>query len=139
MNKTFLLMYITAVITVISGCTTQRTNISKNGRVTINRIPSEKVFIPWADAYQDGNDLLLTGVVERRRLSTGLLKAHIDVTIFSAEGMILQEGHTKAIYVPGRRIGKGINWERFRIRFSGIPPEGAKIKMVVKSFDINQD
>lgn len=139
MNKIFLPAYIIATITIIYGCATQRVNLSENGRVVIERIPSEKVFIPWADAYQDGNDLLLTGVVERRRLSIGPLKSHIDVTIFSAEGTILQEGHTKAIYVPGRRIGKGINWERFRILFSGIPPEGAKIKMVVKSFDIYQD
>ena len=62
-----MLAYIIATITIISGCAIQGTNTSKNGRVTINQIASEKVFIPLADAYPDGNDLLLTGVVERRR------------------------------------------------------------------------
>jgi hypothetical protein len=60
------------------------------------------------------------------------LKSHIDEIIYFVEGTILQEGHTKAIYVPGRRVGKGINWERFRLQFPGLPPEGAKIKMVVE-------
>ncbi|MCJ7778861.1 MAG: hypothetical protein MUP16_11180 [Sedimentisphaerales bacterium] len=132
MIKKCFIPFLALVIFTIYGCATTRINLSKSDTVKLEKTASEKVFIPWADAYKDGNDLLVTGVVERRYLSTGLLKAHIDVTILSVEGTILQEGHTKAIYVPGRRVGKGINWERFRIRFPGIPPEGAKIKMVVE-------
>ena len=131
MKRVCFMSYLIVAVTIISGCATQGTNISKNGKVTIDRTASEKVFIPWADAYQDGNDLLLTGVVKRKSFSAGPLKSHVDVTIFSAEGAILQEGYTKAIYVPGHRVGKGISWERFRIRLPAVLPQGAKIKMVV--------
>jgi len=43
MIRVYILAYIIATITIISGCATQGTNISKNGRVTINRTASEKI------------------------------------------------------------------------------------------------
>jgi hypothetical protein len=123
-NISFCLATITIFFT---GCTMHGTNISKSGKVTIERISSEKVFIPWADVYQDGNNLLVTGVVERRYPSTGIFTTHIDIKVIDSTGQIVNERRTKDIYVPS-----GL-WTRFNLNFCIIPPENAIIKAICHS------
>lgn len=127
-----MLVCIIAAMFFFCGCAAKRVNLTENGMATINRSSSENVIIRWADAYQDGNDLLIEGVIERPLFSTGPLKVHIDATIFSADEIKLREGSTEVIYVPGHKIGKGVSWERFSIRIPEVQPQRLKIEVAVK-------
>jgi hypothetical protein len=83
--------------------------------------------------HQDGEDFAVYGVVQRLSHTGYPIKTHVDITILSPDGTVLQEARTLDIYVPRRIPGKGINWERFKVRLPDIPPQGSKVDMVVHS------
>jgi hypothetical protein len=130
MKNILIFVFITMTIAV-SGCATRGINISKNGTVTIEREASKKVFIPWADVYQDGNNLTIAGVVEQRYHSADSFKAYIDVTIWDDNGQPLKEARTVDIYVPRKSSGKGINWTDFNLTVPMVVPKGVIIKLTV--------
>ena len=41
------------VLQSLSGCALSGENIFRKGMVTVQRVPSARVEIPWADAYRD--------------------------------------------------------------------------------------
>ena len=130
MRNIFIFVCIIMVSTVF-GCATRGVNISKKGTVTIERIASEKVFIPWADAYQDGNNLTITGAVEQKYESADSFKVYIDVAIRDANDQLLKEVRTVDIYVPRKLTGKGINWTHFGVTSPIVVSKGMKIRLVV--------
>jgi hypothetical protein len=115
----------------ISGCATNRIDLADKGIVSVETVPSKRVNILWTDVYQDGEDILVYGVVQRLSHTSYPIKTHVDITILSPDGMVLQEARTPDIYVPRRIPGKGISWERFQVRFPDIPPQGSRVNMVV--------
>jgi len=130
MDKVYILFCTAIAIVGISGCAMQGTNISKNGIVTIERKASEKVSIPWADAYQDENDLIITGVVEQRCQSASVLKTHVNIEIVDEKGGTINQSETQDIYVPRWRSGKGIRWVRFKAVLPLVLQEGSKIELI---------
>ncbi len=119
-------------VSIISGCSTNRVSLVDQGIVTVKTVPSEKVSILWADVYRDGKDVVVYGVVQRRSYTNYPMKRHVDVTISSPDGTILQEARTPDIYVPSHRPGKTVDWKRFEVRFPDIPQD-SKVQMVVHS------
>jgi hypothetical protein len=104
----------------MSGCNS-RNSLVEQGIVSIETKPSKKVKILWMDVYKDGEDIIVYGVVRRRSHTSYPLKTHVDATILSPDGKVLQEAHTSDIYVPRFVPGKGINFKRFEIRFPDMP------------------
>ena len=94
------------------GCASNGTNISKTGKVSIERIPSEKIFIPWADVYQIEKGLVLKGVIERRNYSPGTVTSHVDTYMASTKQYI---SSSDEIVLGQKRVGRGIQWKRFSI------------------------
>jgi len=121
------------LITVISGCVTNRIDLVDNGTVSVETIPSKKVNFLWIDIYQDGEDCIVYGTIQQHGYSSSPLTTHVDITTFSPEGSILQVRRTRDIHVPRRRPGKGVDWARFQERYSDIPPIGSKIQLVCHS------
>jgi hypothetical protein len=118
---------------VISGCATNRTDVVEKGSVSVETVSSKKVKILWTDVYQDGEDFAVYGVVQRGSHTSYPIKTHVDITILSPDGTVLQEARTPDTYVPRRIPGKGISWERFQVRFADIPPQGSRVNVVVHS------
>jgi hypothetical protein len=116
---------------VISGCATNRTDPVDKGIVSVETVPSRKVNILRTDVYKDSEGFVVYGVVQRLSDTSYPIKTHVDITILSRDGTVLQEARTSDIYVPRRIPGKGISWERFQIRFPHIPPQGSKVNMIV--------
>ncbi|MBC8482081.1 MAG: hypothetical protein H8D47_05390 [Planctomycetes bacterium] len=117
----------------LAGCSTNRVDLVDNGVLTLEKQAAEKVYIAWSDAYEDGDGFVVTGVL-RRRDTVGLpIKAHVDITIQSPDGKVLNEGRSSDNYVPRRIVGKGQSFKRFKVRFPNIPVEGSKASIVVHS------
>ena len=131
MKNLRILIFVVFAGICVSGCAIKGTNISKKGTVKIERIASERVRIPWADAYQDGNNLTITGVVEQRYQSTDSFKVYVEVAIRDANDQLLKEARTVDVYVPRKSSGKGINWTDFKLTIQMVVPKGVTIKLAV--------
>ncbi|MHC4645871.1 MAG: hypothetical protein ACYTBJ_10225 [Planctomycetota bacterium] len=116
---------------IISGCATNRTDLVDEGIVSVETVPSERVKVLWTDVYQDGQDWVVYGVLHRRSQTSCPIRAHVDISILSADGTILEEARTEEIHVAGHVPGKGINWTPFQVRFPGSPPKNSNVRLVV--------
>jgi len=118
---------------VISGCATDRVDLVDTGVLSLEQHTTGKVYIAWSDAYEDGDGFVVSGVVRRRDTAGQPIKVHVDVTILSPDGKVLDEGRSSDIYVPRRIVGRGQSLKRFRVRFPSIPAEGSKVSIVTCS------
>ena len=114
----------------LSGCAVPGENISKKGVLTVQRVPSTKVDILWADVYKIEDSLVVRGVVRRRNYSSQPLQVHVDVAVLSAAGKTLEEAIGRDVWVPRRLPGKGFNYDPFEVRLAVVPPEGGTVKLV---------
>ena len=113
-----------------SGCAVSGENLSKKGVVKVERVPSERVAIPWADVYRSDEGLIVRGVVRRRDYSSQPLLIHVDATVLSGDGEVLTEATGRDLWVPRRRVGRGFNHVDFEIRLPATAPEGSTVKLV---------
>ena len=131
--KLVAVMVLGMLTVVISGCATDRVNLVDAGVLNLEQHTTGKVYIAWSDAYEDGDGFVVTGVL-RRRDTVGLpIKAHVDITIQSPDGTIIDESRSSDVHVPRRIIGRGQSLKRFRVRFPSILAEGSKVSIVTHS------
>ena len=131
--KLVAVMVLGMLAVVISGCATDRVDLVDAGVLSLEQHTTGKVYIAWSDAYEDGDGFVVTGVL-RRRDTVGLpIKAHVDITIQSPDGAIIDESRSSDVHVPRRIIGRRRSLQRFRVRFPGIPAEGSKVSIVTHS------
>ena len=123
-----------AVTAVIScGCATSRVDLVKSGALTIEGRAEGKVQIAWSDAYEQAGGLRITGVLMRHDHVGTPIKAHVDATILSPDGRVLDTACSKDIYVPRRITGRGQSLKRFSVRFPHVPPQGSSVRLVCHS------
>jgi len=137
MKKKLLSLVIATVFSslaiIISGCATDRVDLVDAGVLSLEQHATGKVYIAWSDAYEDGDGFVVTGVL-RRRDTVGLpIKTHVDITIQSPEGTVIDESRSSDVHVPRRIVGRGQSLQRFRVRFPSIPAEGSKVSIVTRS------
>jgi hypothetical protein len=120
---------------VISGCTgAYRTDLVESGVFNIEQQRTGKVYIAWSDAYKENGGFVITGVLRRRDHVGGPIKAHVDITVLSSDGTILNEARSSDVYVSRRITGRSyLSFERFKVRFPNIPPKGSSIRLVSHS------
>ena len=137
MKKKLLSLVIATVFSslaiIISGCATDRVDLVDTGVLSLEQHTTGKVYIAWSDAYEDGDGFVVSGVVRRRDTVGRPIKVHVDVTILSPDGKVLDEGRSSDIYVPRRIVGRGQSLKRFSVRFGSIPAEGSKVSIVTRS------
>lgn len=136
MKKEFLLsglfILTTMLLVTMSGCTHSHISLVDQGIISVETESSENAKILWSDVYQDKEGIVVYGVIERCGHTTYPLETHLDITVLSMEGKVLQEAQTPDIYLPRRIPGKGINWKRFRVRFPEIP-QASTVQLVPHS------
>ena len=137
MNKKFAVITATlafnVLAAVISGCAANRVDIVDSGLLSLEQHATGKVYIAWSSAYKDGDGFVVTGVL-RRRDTVGLpIKAHVDVTVLSPDGTVLDEASSSNVCVPRRITGRGQRFRRFRVHFPSIPAQGSSVRMVSHS------
>jgi len=122
-------------LAVISGCTTvERSDLVKTGILNIEQERTGKVYIAWSGAYEDGDGFIVTGVLRRRDQVGMPVKTHVDVTMLSPDGTVLNEARSSDVYVSRRITGRGhLSFERFKVRFPNVPPKGSLVRVVSHS------
>jgi hypothetical protein len=119
----------TVALSVLAGCSLPGRNISQQGFVNVRRAPSEKITIPWADVYQEGQNLVVCGVVRQTSASTLPYMLHIDVAVLAADGKPLIQRASSDLYVPRHAVGKGPGFERFEVHLPFTPAPGATVEL----------
>ena len=118
-------------LVVISGCTAvSRTDLVKSGVINIERQRTGKVYIAWSDAYEDGDGFVVTGVLRRHDRLGGPIKTHVDITILSPDGTVLDKARSSDVHVSRRISGRGYPFDRFKVRFPSIPAQGSVVRVV---------
>ena len=121
------------LVVAISGCATNRVDLVANGVLTFEEQTSGKVYIPWSDAYKDGDGFVVTGVL-RRHDHVGLaIKTHVDVKVLSPDGTVIDQARSSDVYVPRHITGRTQSFKRFKVRFPSIPAKNSKVSVVAHS------
>ena len=118
-------------LVVISGScfASNRRDLVDQGVVSLERQHSKKVHIAWSNVRQDGEGIVVSGVLMRHAITSYPIWRHVEVTILAPDGTVLQEARTSDIQVPRRVPGRGFNTKRFEVRFPGIPPRGSLVRI----------
>ena len=120
------------LLVVSSSCmAANRPDLVKSGIVTIEQERTGKAYIAWNSAYEEKGDLVITGVLRRRDHVGRPIKTHVDVTIVSPDGTVLDEVSSSDIYVSRRITGRGyLSFERFKIHIPSVPAKGSLVRLV---------
>ena len=123
-----------SVLTIVSGCTMNRIDLVDRGVLSLEQHNTGKVYIAWSGAYGQDDSFVVTGVLRRRDSVGTAIRAHVDVTILSPDGTILDEARSGDVYVSRRIAGRSyLSFERFKLRFSDIPAKGSLVHLVSHS------
>ncbi len=119
---------------VISGCAMDRVDLVDSGVLSLENHTTGKIYIAWSDAYEDGDGFVITGVLRRRDHLGGPIRTHVDITVLSPDGTVLNDARSSDIYVSRRITGRSyLSFKRFRVHLAGIPAEGSKVRIVTHS------
>ena len=90
-----------AILTiVISGCATNRVDLADSGMLSLEPHAKGKVSIAWSNAYEDGDGFVVTGVLRRHDIVGSSIKSHVDITIQSPDGTIIDKSRSSDVCVP---------------------------------------
>jgi len=123
------LLHLTLALGLIAiavlGCTANRVALTDTDLLTLENQSASKVYIAWSDACKQDEGFVITGVL-RRRDHVGLpIKAHVDITISSADGQVIDQARSSDIYISKKTTGKFSPFKRFSVHFPDLPPSGA--------------
>ncbi len=120
-------------LAIISGScfASNRINLVDQGVVSLEQQHSKKVRTAWSNVQQDGEDIIVSGVLMRQAITSYPIWRHVEVTVLAPDGAVLQEARTSNIKVPRRVPGRGFNTKRFEVRLAGIPPRGSVVRITI--------
>jgi hypothetical protein len=124
---------ILSATSMLSGCSANRISLADQGLVSVEKQASEKVKILWTDVYGRDGQTWVYGVLKQRTLNPGAIKSHVDINVSALDGSVYYETVSEDIYIPRNRVGKGINWERFKVQLPVELSDGSKISITVHS------
>lgn len=132
--NTIVMLGLCVLSVVMSGCAANRNNLVDSSVLSLEQRNTGKVYIAWSGAYEQDDSFVIAGVL-RRRDSVGMpIRAHVDVTILSPDGTILDETRSSDVYVSRRITGRSyLSFERFKVRLTNIPAKGSSIRLVCNS------
>ncbi len=121
------------IASVVSGCATGRVNLVDAGVVTLEKQAAGKVYVAWSSAHECEDGLVITGVLRRSDRTGSPIRAHVDVTVISPDGRVVNTACSNHVYVPRRRTGRGQSLQRFKVQLPDIPPRGSSVRLVSRS------
>lgn len=124
---------ISVLAMTVSGCAANRVDLVDSGVVTIEKQASGKVYIAWANAYEDEDGFVVTGVLRRHDTVGQPIRTTVDVEVVSPAGAVIDKGRSSDVYVSRRVIGRGGCFKRFKVHFQTIPPANSMVRVTVHS------
>ncbi len=102
--------------------------------ISLEQCNTGKVYIAWSGAYEQEDGFVITGVLRRRDHVGMPIRTHVDVTVLSPDGTILDEARSSDVYVARRITGRSyLSFERFKVHFPNIPATGSSVRVVSHS------
>ncbi len=141
------LFYSVSFIIFLNGCASSGAiNLLKEQTVTVNRKNSNDAGIGFVKLVQDGDVLSVSGTVQLRNK---LVRGHVDVVVYAADGSILTKTSTHTI-LKKRSIRRGVSAKRtafFSVDIPVVPPNGSDVRIgyhkrgydVPESFDCGKN
>ena len=121
------------LVSIISGCAANRVDLVDSGLLTLEKHATGKVYVAWGDAYEHEGGFMITGVLRRRDHVGSAIKAHVDVTVLSPDGRIVDTARSGDVYVSRRITGRWQSFKRFKVYFPNMPSRGSSVRMVSHS------
>ena len=119
---------------LIPGCAMNRVDLVDAGMLSLEQHNTGKVYIAWSGAYEQDDGFVISGVLRRRDSVGTAIRTHVDVTVLSPDGTILDEARSSDVYVARRITGRSyLSFERFKVRFPDVPATGSSVRVVSHS------
>ncbi len=119
---------------LLPGCAMNRVDLVDTGKLSLEQHRTGKVYIAWSGAYEQDDSFVISGVLRRRDSVGTAIRTHVDVTVLSPDGTILDEARSSDVYVARRITGRSyLSFERFKVRFPDIPATGSSVRVVSHS------
>jgi hypothetical protein len=133
-NIVSMLIFCAFSAVLFQGCVTTARNLAKCCNVSIEILPSldPNVEIKKADAFQDGNELVVAGTAIKKSSTYCTYDGHIDIAVISPDGETLGVGTAEYRHHCSRRRDTS-----FEKRFSVATTPGTKVRMVFHASDEN--
>jgi len=133
-SATIITLGFSVISVVISGCVTNRVDLVDSGVLSLEQRNMGKVYIAWSGAYEQDDGFVITGVLRRRDCVGAAIRKHIDVTVLSPDGTILDEARSSDVYVSRRITGRSyLSFERFKVCLANIPAKESLVCLVSHS------
>jgi len=138
MKKKVLSLVIATVFSLLTfllpGCAMNRVDLVDTGKLSLEQHRTGKVYIAWSGAHEQDDSFVISGVLRRRDSVGTAIRTHVDVTVLSPDGTILDEARSSDVYVARRITGRSyLSFERFKVRFPDIPATGSSVRVVSHS------
>jgi len=102
-------------MTFLTGCTSNKVSCPHDHKIITAKGDSALVHIPYVDVQHEGDTLIVSGALKRHGRSSQSLTAHVDVSVFDEQDKLIKQARSDEIHVPSRRVGKGLNFTRFKV------------------------
>ncbi len=133
-SATIITLGFSVISVVISGCAANRINLVDTGVLSLEQRNMSKVYIAWSGAYEQNDGFVITGVLRRRDRVGVAIRTHVDVTVLSPDGTIMDEACSSDVCVSRGIAGRShLSFERFKVRFPNIPVGGSSVRLVSHS------
>ncbi len=121
-----------ALMSLSAGCGSQASFTETKG-IHLEPAREGKVYVAWSEGYEDGDGFVVTGVVRRADTVGQPIEVQVSAAVMSPDGTLLDEASSDNLRVPRRITGRVQGLQRFKVRFSSIPPAGSSVHLVARS------
>jgi len=123
-----------AMMTVgFMGCAANRIDLVGTATLKLEKQREGKVYIAWASVYEKDDGVVISGVLRRHDHIGNPIKTHVDVTVLSPDGRVIDTARSNEVYVPRRITGRGQSLKRFVVHLPNLPPRGSLVRMTSHS------
>ena len=112
----------------LTGCVAPQNDLVRIGQITVQREQSELIDVLMPSVSRDGDSMVVSGRLLRRTQDMGPLPGHLDITVLSPEGRMLNE--SRAHWFPVSVPLHGPRDASYIVRFHWLPPDGSVVRIV---------
>lgn len=137
MKRTLSFLALGACIALLSiatvGCEANKSDVANKGNLILDHQSEGKVYIAWSDVYERNEGAVVSGVLKRND-NIGLpIKAHVQVSVLTPDGQVIDAGRSDDVLVPRQIATKVQGFSRFSVPLGKVPPSGSTVRLVVGS------
>lgn len=117
-----------ALGSVVTGCIAPQDDLVRTGKINVQREQGGLFDILVPSVWRDGKTMVVSGTLVRRTQAMGPIPGHLDITVLSPEGRMLNE--SRAHWFPVSVPLHGPRDASYIVRFHWLPPDGSVVRIV---------